>query len=298
MVQLHIKRGEESQFLFETTLTTPTDSLLSLILSIYNARLKVGRICGEIQELAKYGTYLPPNILGLTDDQVEELKLVDEWAEICIPSGGSAPLEKDPCGLRNGLGPKPAMVQVLLDTVSQAKDAISFKKVKTGQTTTLKDVSEQIKLLEGAVRIVYPMNLPPHDPIRMEFEDKEELEGSQDSLAVLAGDEAELWFCGKKLSPGKLLGDFLGKNEKSEKTKVVLKLGKKGQGPPGREPILSEEDRKELMMMAYRKQQEGKKLAEQGDQDDGDHCLNSEWADGDGLKRAFHGLQNVSWRPR
>jgi cilia- and flagella-associated protein 298 len=29
------------------------------------------------------------------------------------------------------------------------------------------------------VTIVYPMGLPPHDPIRMEFENVEELEGTQ-----------------------------------------------------------------------------------------------------------------------
>lgn len=27
--------------------------------------------------------------------------------------------------------------------------------------------------------IVYPMNLPPHDNIRMEFENQEDLEGTQ-----------------------------------------------------------------------------------------------------------------------
>ena len=31
---------------------------------------------------------LPPNIMGLTDEQVEELKLKDEWADKCTPSGG------------------------------------------------------------------------------------------------------------------------------------------------------------------------------------------------------------------
>ena len=33
--------------------------------------------------------------------------------------------------------------------------------------------------LRGAVLIVYPMNLPPYDPIRLEFEGKEDLTGTQ-----------------------------------------------------------------------------------------------------------------------
>lgn len=31
---------------------------------------------------------LPPDIMGLTDEQVEELKLKDEWADKCVPSSG------------------------------------------------------------------------------------------------------------------------------------------------------------------------------------------------------------------
>lgn len=41
----------------------------------------------EMEELAEHGTMFPPDILGLTDEQVEELKLVDHWGEKCIPSG-------------------------------------------------------------------------------------------------------------------------------------------------------------------------------------------------------------------
>lgn len=42
----------------------------------------------EIEELGKHGTMLPHDMMGLTDEQVEELKLKDEWGEKCIPMGG------------------------------------------------------------------------------------------------------------------------------------------------------------------------------------------------------------------
>lgn len=40
-------------------------------------------------------------------------------------------------------------------------------------------VQDALDQLRGAVMIVYPMGLPPYDPIRMEFENKEDLSGTQ-----------------------------------------------------------------------------------------------------------------------
>lgn len=56
-----------------------------------------------MEELAEHGVFLPPNMQGLTDEQIEELKLKDEWGEKCIPSGGSV-FKKDDIGRRNGQG--------------------------------------------------------------------------------------------------------------------------------------------------------------------------------------------------
>lgn len=57
----------------------------------------------EIQLLGEHGVMLPPNMQGLTEEQVEELKLVDEYRETCIPSGGFV-VKPDPVGRRNGRG--------------------------------------------------------------------------------------------------------------------------------------------------------------------------------------------------
>lgn len=45
MVQLHVKRGDESQFLFNTTVDAPLETVIQQITAIYNGRLKVDRIC-------------------------------------------------------------------------------------------------------------------------------------------------------------------------------------------------------------------------------------------------------------
>lgn len=72
-----------------------------------------------------------------------------------------------------------------------------------------------------------------------------------------------------------------------------MKISKRGDGPPGREPIMTEEQRKQMMLHAYRKQEDLKKL----EADEDDHYLNSEWANSGNLKRAFQGINNISWRP-
>ena len=56
-----------------------------------------------MEELADVGITLPPNMQGLTDDQLEDLHLKDEWADKCIPSGGHV-YKRDKIGRRNGMG--------------------------------------------------------------------------------------------------------------------------------------------------------------------------------------------------
>jgi hypothetical protein len=50
MVKLHVKHGDESQFLYETTTNTPIENLIHQISLIYNGRLKVHRICNGIKK--------------------------------------------------------------------------------------------------------------------------------------------------------------------------------------------------------------------------------------------------------
>ncbi len=85
--------------------------------------------------------------------------------------------------------------------------------------------------------------------------------------------------------PEKKLKDFIGKNEK---TKIIVKIQRKGQGAPVREPPLSEQAQKEMMAYYYRKQEEHKKLVENQD----DEYLYSSWADTNQLKSHFLGMDS------
>lgn len=52
------------------------------------------------------------------------------------------------------------------------------KHVEMNKVMTKEVIKDTIDQLRGAVTIVYPMGLPPHDPIRLEFEDSEDLTGN------------------------------------------------------------------------------------------------------------------------
>ncbi|XP_028323017.1 cilia- and flagella-associated protein 298 [Gouania willdenowi] len=290
MVVLHVKRGDESLFLFNTTVDAHMDALIQQVTDIYNLRLKVDRICSEVSELADHGISLPPNMQGLTEEQIMELKLRDEWEEKCTPSGGTV-LRKDEIGRRNGHAPNDKMKEVLMKTVEEAKALISNKQAQANVCMTIDMVKDALDQLRGAVMIVYPMGLPPHDPIRMEFEDQEDLSGTQASLKVINVDECQLWWAAKEMQRGKKLQDYVGKNEK---TKIVVKIQKKGQGPPAREPLVTDEQQKQMMLHHYRRQEELKKLEEADD----DSHMDSEWSDRQALKRQFQGLNNIKWGPR
>lgn len=288
MVILHIKRGAENQFLYETSVASAVSQVIKDIVFIYNGRLKVGRICGEIEELCKHGPMFPPEILGLTDEQVQELKLTDAWETKVEPSGGWT-YNRDPIGRRNGRQPCAAMQDILRKSINDAKELVSKKLVEANKALTIKQVQEALALLSGTVTIVYPMQLPPHDSIRMELANTEDLCGTQASLEVIEPAKAQLWFAGRQMLDGKHLNDYVGR---IEKCKVIVKLVKCGEGAPGREPVLSEEARKQLMLQQYRRQEELKRL----DEDDDDQYLDSNWADNSHMKQRLHGVQNIQYR--
>jgi len=79
--------------------------------------------------------------------------------------------------------------------------------------------------------------------------------------------EASLWFSGREMLRGKKLSDYVGNNEK---TRAVVKIQKAGQGAPAREPLMTEAQQKELMMHAYRRQEELK--VQCGDSEPSNSC--------------------------
>ena len=54
MVKLHVKRGDDSQFLFETSVDQEVDNVIKELVAIYNGRLKVERIIAGEYKLIKH----------------------------------------------------------------------------------------------------------------------------------------------------------------------------------------------------------------------------------------------------
>lgn len=122
-------------------------------------------------------------MVGLTDEQIQELHLKDEFAEFHTPSGGFF-TNKDPTGRRNGQKPLDNMQLMLKTAINDAKNMVSKNLVSENKFLTLRDVQEALNILKGAIRICYPMDLPCHDPIKMEFMNIEDLSGKQVSLFI------------------------------------------------------------------------------------------------------------------
>lgn len=95
-----------------------------------------------------------------------------------------------------------------------------------------------------------------------------------------------LWFAGKQMLPEKKLSDHVGRNER---TKVVVKLQKKGAGAPSREPPVDAETQKAMLAYYYKKQEEEKKLVTDTD----DSYSSAAWASGNSLKQHFSGVSTV-----
>jgi len=290
MVILHVKSGDQSQFLFETTVKKPIGELVKELVKIFNGRLKIDRLYHELETLAKHGITMPPNMQGLSDDQIEELKLEDKWSRTIYPQGGSI-VSKDPIGRRTGNAPTEKMADIINRTRSEAKEQVSKNLVGANKCLTYSDVQDALDKMKGSVMIVYPMGLPPHDPIKMELDGEEDLTGTQASKEVLDEDSTAIWWASKEMLHDKILETYIGRNEK---TKIVVKLQKKGAGAPAREPVMNEEQQKALMAHYYKKQEEMKKL----ESDEADAYLDSKWSDPGELKRQFQGLNNIKWGGR
>ncbi|MEW5314815.1 MAG: hypothetical protein WDW38_006284 [Sanguina aurantia] len=275
MVMLHMKRSEAEQFLFETTVEAGVQETVAELVEVNNLRQRIARLKLEGEELAKYGPTKPLDKQG-----------IDSYAEEPVEKGPH--YNMDPTGRRTGNACSSQVAQVLMRTLEEGVAAASKDQVERRVPLTKHRLSEAIDNIRGAVMICYPMGLPEWDFVRQALEANEDLAGTSYGADDMDADTTSLWFAGKQMIAGKKLSEFLGRNEKS---KVVVKLTRKGQGAPAREPPVDAETQKAMMAMYYKKQEEQKKLAE----DEDDTYTSAAWANPKTLKAAFSGMQNVKF---
>jgi cilia- and flagella-associated protein 298 len=277
MVVIHIKRGDSDGFLYETTCATGNDSLIRELVEIWNMRLRLMQLSCSIRDLAKHGPMKKPDKVGL--DEIEE-----QYSGMTIDK--SPDYTADPTGLRTGNGVGTQLSDTIERVAMDAEAVLDKNNVDRKVAVTLRILQEKLDNIRGAVTMAYPMGLPEWDSVRLGIEGTGGIEGTAAGQEILNADTAELWVASRDFNRSQTVGDRLGTNEK---TKVVGKLQKSGGGPPGREPGVSEDERKAMMAYYFKKQEELKQLAENSEDD----YLNSKWADTKGLQRSLRGQDSV-----
>ena len=192
-------------------------------------------------------------------------------------------IKSGPLGDDNERHDPPENAGVLQRAIMDAETAISADQVDKKVNFTPKYVCDELARLSGAMSITFPQGLPPTEPSRKVLEGGE-VQYEYDSKTC------QLWWARKSLQRGKLVSDYLGKNER---VKAVAKLTDAKSGPPPRDMTMSQQEQVRLMSELHRKAEELKRI----EKDDDDSYLDSEWANPDGLKNTFQGIENIDWKP-
>jgi len=278
---IHVKQSDADSFLYETTCSTSNDEMIRDVVEVWNLRIRLLQLCGAIIELAKYGPMKQPDKAGL--DEVEEKyngNKIDR-GEFYLP---------DPTGARCGSGVGPQLSDTIERVAQDAMDVLSKLTVDRKISLSRRLLQEKLDNIRGAVTMAYPMGLPEWDTVRLTIEGVEGLDGTSAGQQILDPNTAELWVASKAFDRSQTVADRLGRNEK---TKVIAKLQKPGAGAPGREPGVSEDEKKAMMAYYFKKQEEMKKLAENSEDD----YLHSSWADSKSLQRSLRGQSDIIKAP-
>jgi hypothetical protein len=283
MVLLHYKRSEKNQFLMETKSNEKNENVLAELVAINNLRVKIDLLIKNIEGLSNHGPLRPEALRGLTTAETYNPAcetMTSEEKKYAFPKPGPNQRENpDNTGYRLGIAPSEKICQKFNEVINEAKTLLSVDRVEQKKISNIKELEECVNLMKGAIMIAYPAyyGLPEWDPVYMMLEDKMNYKAFFPDCDFVELEKSVLWWAKKELKREKLLGDFIGKNEK---TKIIVKLGIKGQGAPMSEPPVDQETQKKMMAFYYKKQEEMKKLEENNEDD----YLNSEWANPNYLK--------------
>jgi len=282
MVLLHVKKGEDINFLYRTPVATTCDDATVEVCKVWNLVLLIRRLKFSCDDLCQYGPMKPPEKQGVVDD---EMAMADSEAM------QKANPHWDPTGRRTGANPNDELADVIRRTIADAVEAISKRQFENKVEFTEEGLQEHIDKVRGALMIAYPMGLPDWEPARQQVEGTEEVEGTAEGQDVMNQDNTVMWWASKMLDRSKTLQDFLGRNDK---TKIVVQLTKRGAGAPARQSQNnSEEEQKAQMAYYFKKKEEWKKLEEEDD----DSYLASEWANPKSMKNSLNGTGGISWKP-
>ena len=237
-----------------------------------------------LEDLASKGPLKSKELRGLDEKTYDEyLKnddiTVRDGLKVMPPNVGERRVDDDN-HFRTGWILSEEMTKKMLDVAMEAKKIVHHSYSVAGKKPLTREMFyEQLDNIRGIMMIAYPgfHGLGEWEPVWVILENNEESDEilMQHCSEDLDKANAVLWIVNKEMAPGtgKKFSDYFGTNEKS---KMVVKVTKKGSGAPVREPMVDAETQKRMMAFYHKKNEEAKKMEEL---DDGDQYLNSVWAD-------------------
>lgn len=207
-----------------------------------NLRLKLDRAAIALEDLASKGPMKPEELRGLKDydDYVKNEDITTINGLKRMPPKVGVREIVDETHYRTGWLLNEEMTKMMLDEAMKTKQLIHKSQVDMKVCLSKKMMIDQLDIIRGLVMMAYPAyhGLGDWEPIKVILENREEFDEKMDLTDDLYADKSSIWICGKELQSGKPFSDFFGKNEKS---KYVIKVQKKGQGAPAREPLVDAE---------------------------------------------------------
>lgn len=285
MVVFNCKCGPDGDaFLYETTTDTSNDDLIEALVSLHNGRLQARIVVDAVRGLAANGP------------------MVEQQQADAEPKQ-----QQEQCVQRCGDAPDPDHVDALKGAAAELEQYVDKSQAQKRVVVSEDGLAELVGKVREVLRLAYPDGLPEWDVLSKlsdaegDKKDAGEDEGKSTGIRTLqellpadAVTDAplldfkftSLWVAGKEFERGQLISDRLGTNEK---TRVVAKLSRVGDGPPPREPIVRDDERNAMLEHYHKRNEELKRLADNED----DEYMNSAWADPQNMARELQGLGSV-----
>lgn len=273
MVVFNVKDGPDGDaFLYETRTDTPNNDLVASLVAIHNSRIQARVVVDATRGLVADGPIEKPSTPSTSSD-----------GDADADGGAGAAAVVRRCGDR----PDPDQAEALIRAANELEAYVDKAQAQKRIALTHQGIANLLTNVRDAVELAYPDGLPPWDLTRLALDDSMQgLKNTPVGGGLLDATSTSLWVAGKEMERDQLISDRLGKNEK---TKVVAKLQREGDGPPTREPIVREDERNAMLEHYHKRQEELQRLAENEE----DEYMNSAWADPKNMKRELQGLGNV-----
>ncbi|KAJ8608122.1 hypothetical protein CTAYLR_010253 [Chrysophaeum taylorii] len=244
MVVVHVKYGQEDEFLFETTCGESCDSLIRELVRINNRRAQIAFLCGALRDLAKHGPAKPVDDQGCDD-------LKEKYESAVIEK--SPNYEADPGGMRTGNGVGEQLSKVFEDVCLEAERYVSRDQVRARRALTMEALDDKLANMRGAVTMAYPMGLPKWDVVFSALESVRGLSGRTPNPRSSRRPRRSCGARGKSSSETRPSGTASGPRTKRRRWSPSCRNRTRDRP---REPVVSEEERKAMMAHYFKRQEE------------------------------------------